>query len=427
MIPAKRYVQGGILVLVALMPFHAFFTTWLGTSLGHRELWQAWKEALLVILGLLSAFIIWKDRTKLAVLKRPVNIAIFAFIAISILASAIGRQVGSHSFWLGAKTDLEFLVACVLAQLVTSPKLEDWTKRLVMITGGLVGLIAIIQVYLLPADFLKHFGYGPTTIEPFRQVDPAVSSIRVLATLGGPNQLGSFMILPSALFAYLLLRKRQWWAVAPLALTVFALVHSYSRSALLGLAVALVLVVAIGQSARKLAIIAVVTIIAAGGLFAVARTAVLQHTQLEYYLLHGQIQYGNELKGSDQNRIPALQQGLQNSLQHPLGRGLGTSGPASFNTDDTNITEDYYLQLAIETGLAGLAAFLVAQVLVASELVRIAGKSDLAIPLLAALAGIAVFNLFLHGWADSSTALVFWSTAGVVIGNAKVRHSHAKH
>ena len=40
----EQVIQLGLLVLVALMPFHAFLTTWLGSGLGHRSLLQGWKE-----------------------------------------------------------------------------------------------------------------------------------------------------------------------------------------------------------------------------------------------------------------------------------------------------------------------------------------------------------------------------------------------
>jgi hypothetical protein len=38
--------------------------------------------------------------------------------------------------------------------------------------------------------------------------------------------------------------------------------------------------------------------------------------------------------------------------------------------------------------------------------------------LIGALVGLSLVNLVLHGWADASTAFVFWIMAGVVIGVA---------
>jgi O-antigen ligase len=202
----------------------------------------------------------------------------------------------------------------------------------------------------------------------------------------------------------------------PLVACTVTLFHSYSRAAWLGIIAAVFVTLAVGLPWRWLLGSALAVVLLALTIFGVSRNSLQNSTVLEYFVLHGHIQYG-QIKGSDEGRLQSMKDGIAKSLAHPLGTGFGTTGPATLGTENANVTENYYLQIAIETGLVGLLLFMAVQLLLAGQLLAIGVKSDLAAPLLGALAGLAVVNLFLHGWADSSTALVFWTAAGVTVGS----------
>lgn len=400
------------------MPFHAFLAVYLGSVFGRQEVFQAWKE--LLILMMAAAVAVPRHYPRLLeIAKRPLNLLVIAYGALSLLVSLANGNVTTASFWFGVKTNLEFLILFLLAQTVASQWLERRLAAIIIATTTVVAGFGFLQVVALPPDWLINFGYGPGTIEPFRLVDPAVNAVRILSTLGGPNQLGSFLILPIAAMIWLLIKNRRWILLVPLALSVFTLIHTYARAAWAGAVVAVAIVI-LASLPRKLALgvaAAGLVIGVMGGQWAVGQ--INQRSQLQFYLLHGQVLDG-VVRGSDDGRLVALERGLNEALSRPLGQGLGAAGPASFRSGDALVTENYYLQLAIETGLAGLLLFVALSVLLAVELYR-RRDSVLAVPLLAALAGISLINLVLHGWADSSTALVFWAAAGVVIRNPRTR------
>ncbi|HSH31383.1 MAG TPA: O-antigen ligase family protein [Candidatus Saccharimonadales bacterium] len=416
---AQRFLAGGIQALVAVMPFHAFLVVWFGTLLGQQALWQAWKEVLILAMLVTLLAVPRRYPELLRIARRPLNLVVLAYMILSLLVSLAGGGVTTAAFWFGVKTNLVFLGLFLLAQTVASARLERCLSRIIIITAIIVSGFGFLQVVALPPDWLANFGYGSDTIEPFRLVDPAVPAIRILSTLGGPNQLGSFLLLPIGLLVWLILRRRQWILIVPLALSLFTLFHSYARAAWIGAAVAVAIVMLVSLP-RKLALgLAAVGLLLGivGGRFALSQ--IDQRSQLQFYLLHGQVLDG-EVRGSDDGRLEALTQGLEEAKQHPLGEGLGSAGPASFRSDKALVTENYYLQLAIEAGLTGLALFIGLSALLARELWRRRHSSDLAVPLLGALAGISLINLVLHGWTDSSTALVFWATAGVAVGSSKL-------
>src|SRR5881296_1310463 len=79
----EKWIRRGLLVLVAVMPFHAFLSVWLGHIAGHQALWQSWKELLLVILTALSAILVWRKPSRL---RRFQNLFSYSLAAFSILA-----------------------------------------------------------------------------------------------------------------------------------------------------------------------------------------------------------------------------------------------------------------------------------------------------------------------------------------------------
>ena len=57
---AERWLGGGLIVLVGILPFHAFLATWLGHLFGSREIIQAWKEVLILLLAGTAAVQLWQ-------------------------------------------------------------------------------------------------------------------------------------------------------------------------------------------------------------------------------------------------------------------------------------------------------------------------------------------------------------------------------
>lgn len=409
------YLYYFLLALVVVMPLHAFLAVSLGNITGYQAVWQAWKEVGLLLGGFAALGLYVSQptiRERLA--KQPAIWSASAFIVVALTVSLITRYVVFGDFLLGAKTTLAFLVLFVVMQTIefTTQRWKLLLTSLLAISSA-IGIFALAQVYLLPKDFLVQFGYGSDTLLPFHLVDPAVKAIRIIATFSGPNQLGSFMILPLIISFWLVTRKK-WLAIIPLALTSFALLNSYSRSSWIGAAIAIFVTLLIRiRGWWKLTLIAVLVAAAIGGV-SLNKASADNLSNVRYYVFHGRPLNG-KIQGSDQSRIERANFGLQTIQRQPLGYGLGTAGPASKNSVQPLITENTYLQIGIETGVIGLLLFGLTIVLTIVALIKRFAVVDETAPLVAIIIGLSVSNLFLHTWADSATALVLWGLTGYVL------------
>jgi len=403
------------------MPFHAFLTTWLGDTFGHRSAFQAWKDVLIILLLLFTAIGIFsKTQLRNFLLKDRLNQLIIAYALVHFITIlAFKPEPVAANFAL--KTNLGFLALLIAAQAVSwlyqPTKVARTLSTIILVSGGVVAVFGTLQALVLPPDWLKSFGYGPGTILPFLPISGSSEFTRILATLGGPNQLGQYLIIPITVASWLAVSQRKYWLLILLVPMLISLFFSFSRSAWLGVAASMAVLLLAQIGWKKFAItILSLAIIGTGLVFSLAKSTNNQTFNLLVH--HG----SNEQSTSNVERSTAIQTAVTEIRQHPFGIGPGRAGPASFQLRRTTgfITENYYLQLALEIGLIGLGLFLVILVLVGLKLWA-GPKLGLGVPLAASLVGISVVNLFLHGWADSTSALVWWGTVGLIIKKPPAR------
>jgi O-antigen ligase len=201
-----------------------------------------------------------------------------------------------------------------------------------------------------------------------------------------------------------------WWLLGASSLV---LLFTYSRSAWLGAIVALALLVwyFLPNSLRKMALLlAVVAVLAgAGGISQLRHNDTVQNT-----VFHSD-ENSAAYVSSNAARSSAMTEGLREVWQQPFGRGPGTAGPASYrNFSAPRIAENYYIQLAQEVGVVGLALFVAINLLLVNELWR-RRRDPLALVLLASLVGITLVNMLSHAWADDTLAVLWWGLAGVAM------------
>ena len=211
------------------------------------------------------------------------------------------------------------------------------------------------------------------------------------------------------------IRRRQWWLLAVPTLGLVPLIHTYSRAAWLGAVAAALVVLALVTPRRLLGWLAAIMALAGIATALLAGQLLKGGGNFQYYLLHSSLKW-NSLRGSDFEHLNSLRTGVSESLAQPFGHGLGSAGPAVFHSGTGAVIESNYLQLSYETGVAGLVLFLGILISLAFELGRRAATNDVAAATLAALTGLCVSSIFLPSWTDSSTALIFWITAGTVVG-----------
>ena len=412
----ERLIWWGTLIVVIGLPFHV-----LAYSLLHQHLpslsgiFRNWKEALTLVLDLAAAGAILITRSR--IWQRLDLWLIAAFTLLHVIFMALTPDAGAAV--LATKVNIVFLL--LYAAATFGPKLTPRRQKLLiwalLLPAAITGAIGLLQLYVLPHDFLTHwgFGYGTDQIRPFELIQNS-SILRVQSIMFGPNQYGSYLALPlilalwlaatkrpartrvaaAALAAVLLInlygtQSRGSWigALAGILALVWLLVHGRGRWALLGLAGAAALVLAISLPH-------------------------LSNSHWAYQLRHNTP--GDSVSASDSTdslHYQRLKEGIAKVARHPLGEGLTASGRASDLTGQSFYTENFYLQIADQVGLEGLALFL-AVILVAGW--RLAGNgSGLALPLLASLIGLSVMNLFSHTWSDGATALLWWGSAGLVL------------
>jgi hypothetical protein len=414
-----RYMQWGLMAIVALMPFHAFLSVSLGHVFGHQAIIQSWKEVLLLILTVAAAVLIIKDRSRLARLRQPWVLASLALIALGLIVTAVSRP-GLLIAAFGIKTDLEFLVGGIIATLVaTKPFLGQLTK-IVLISAAVVTGFDVLQIFVLPPDFLVAFGYGPSTILPYQHIAVGTSALRFPATLGGPNQLGTYLMLPLTLSTALFIRRRNYWYLALFSSSLISLIWTFSRSAWIGAAVAVIITIVAVLPAKLRRPAAIGSAIIAVAVLAALPFILSKGGPLQYFILHSSVASHDQANLSDSQHALSLANGFSSVTEAPLGHGLGTAGPTTLRLGNGNIIENYYLQIGYEMGLLAIAVFGFIVVALVLSLIREGTAVPLALPVAAAFIGISIVALVLPAWVDSTTALIAFIAAGAVTASRDV-------
>lgn len=410
----------GIMVLV---PFHAVFTTWLGSNFGHMDLFRIWKELLLVPVTLACIWLVYgNEKQRKHWNKNKLVVLILAYTLLNIVAGCIAfaqDKVTDKALIFALLINVRFLVfflACVVV-VAYSDWLKTHWRRLLLVPAYMVIGFGLLQVFVLPKDFLTHFGYGPGTIPAIHTVDQKLEYMRVQSFLRGPNPLGAYLVIVlTALTGFWYARRREaWWAVWT-ALAGLVLLLTYSRSAwagaFLSLAVFLWLSLRSQRYRQYLAIGGVfAVIIASGVIFALRNNDVVQNTVFHTDENSVSATSSNEVRSS------ALTSGIKDIAKHPLGQGPGTAGPASFRNKNPKIAENYFLQIGQELGVIGLGLFLAINVWVARFLYS-QRREFLPRLALATLAGLTLINMFSHAWADDTLAYIWWGLAGIALSGA---------
>ncbi len=410
----RHMVWWAVVLLLAVMPFHAFLVIVLGKFIGHQAIWQGWKELLSIAIVGLSVYIFARSQPKERLFRLDTsNVLALAFVALGLVITvALGVAFVPAVF--GIKVVLLPFILFLAIQLAGVQVNDELLTKLVLWPSYMVATVAILQEYFIPQSWWGILGYSDTTIRPIQLVDPAVRSIRAFATLGGPNQLGAYLILPTILGLVLAVRTKRWQYALGAILTGAGSVVSFSRSAWLGMMVALVC--AVFLLGNKMLKIILATLVGLGLvsllLLSSSLPQYLKGTKAQYFLLHGRYNDTSQVEGSDVGRTSSQRKAIAVIAREPWGHGLGTAGPASFRASQPFITESWYLQIGLELGLVGLALFIVFCGNNVVELVRL--NSPLSLALAASIMGLSLTNLFLHAWADSTLGIMTFSLLGLM-------------
>lgn len=428
---ATVFVTSGSAVILAVIPFHAFLTVWAASVFGHYTLVRLWKEVILVLL-LFAAFYLVSQRIELWREMRRSRLfkLLAAYVIVQVLLGLAGyarHDVNRVALGEGLIQDLRlvgmFFVAWVAASY--SPWLRQHWQKLLLVPAAIVIAFGLLQITVLPTNFLTHFGYGAQTIKPYELVDQNSGFVRIQSTLRGPNPFGAYLVVVISALAALLISKKlrknipdgsMWWFLLISLASLIVLYYSYSRSAILGLILSVAVIAWFSirneNVKRWLLIAAAAAIVLFGGLVLIFR----HNTYFEDTVFHSS-QLSHSKTSSNQDRTSALEGGIHDVIHQPLGRGAGSAGPASVhNNHPPRIAENYFLQIGQEAGWLGLAIFIAIYYYVAKGLWERRNDPDgLPLILFASLFGLTLVNMLSHAWADDTLAYLWWGLAGIAL------------
>ncbi len=419
-----RIATALVMTVLSLVPFHAFITVWASTLIGHYTALRVWDDALLLLLFAVACAWLARDRKLWYWFTHSLLVRlIFAYCILTLLLGfvAIAKgEVTRKALAYGVLVNLRYLV-WFLAVLLTAQRsafLRSNWKRLILYPAAVVVVFAVLQYTVLPHNFLAHFGYNAATnIAPIETINHNASYIRVQSFLRGANPLGAYLVVVlAAVSALQAWGRRRWLGVVCGALTLLVLYATGSRSAWIGAALAVSAVTWLRVRSLRARLVlggaAVAVVVLAAGAFSLLRNNV----NVQNEILH--TQPNSVAITSNGAHASATRQGLKDVLRQPLGDGPGTAGPASvYNAGHSaRIAENYYIQIAQETGWVGLFLLLTIFVLVSLELYDKVSESQLALALLASFVGLAFIALLSHSWTDDTLAYVWWGFAGIALG-----------
>ncbi|NDC22204.1 hypothetical protein EBZ57_02425 [bacterium] len=416
-----------IMIIIMVMPFHALLTVWLSSLVGHYTALRLWKELLLIVAGSGAIFLLLTDqKIRQNTLSRRIVWLILAYIALNIVWGIIGffgGDLSAKALGYGLIVNTRFLIFFLIAWAVAlrTDRLRNNWQKMVLWPAVIVVVFGILQFSVLPNDFLKHFGYSVSTIEPFETINSNSNYIRISSTLRGANPLGAYLIIPITFLAMLIMRgKRTWQNVTLLIGALMALAFTFSRSAWIGTALALSTLGVMNLEGRNIAKSNLLLLSLLLALIAGSAYALRSNSHFQNVVFHTEDRSVVKVS-SNQNHWSATKNGVIDVAKHPLGFGPGSAGPASsYNNGKGRIAENYFVQVGQELGWIGLVFFTVINIGV-GYLLWLKRADPLALGLFASFIGITAVNMLMHAWADDTLAYVWWGLAGIAMAPIHVK------
>ncbi len=413
------------MIIILLVPFHGFLTVWLSNLVGHYTVIRLWDEVLLLICIIGAAYLLITDhKIRLDTLSKRLVWLIYIYVFLSIILGIIAyfnHSLTKKALGYGLIVNLRYLLFFLVTWTVAIrlKRVKRNYSKLVIWPAVVVIIFGLAQIFILPHDFLKHFGYGPDKIPVLETINNNPKYVRFASTLRGANPLGAYLIIPISLLTVLLLKtKRKVPYVWILAGSLILLFYTFSRSAWIGVILSLGLILfasKLNKNAQKilLASASVVILLGAGLVLSLHNSTTFQN-----FALHTQ-KNSKVSTTSNEFHLTDLKIGIKDVTKHPIGGGPGSAGPASiYNKGNSKIAENYYIQIAQETGWLGFILFILINAIVGYNL-WLKRRDPLALSLLASLFGITFINLLSHAWSDDTLSYIWWGLAGLTMVSEK--------
>jgi hypothetical protein len=394
----------------------------------------AWKEILLAV----ALARVSRDALRNRALPFRPGVADWLALAYGALVvayafvpqSALGGSATRHTVALAAKHDLVPVGAFFLGRSLRIGR--DELRRLawtVLGTAGFVAALGIVDVYAVPIGwwrtngvvdyFSKQLGYTyhgtghlPENFiynvggdKPFLR--------RLVSTFLSPLASSYLMVV-----ALLLVPRRR--IALPLGIVAFAgLLFTFSRSALVALAIGLVVVGLMRRRWHELAAAVVVIGIAVGWAHLFPKIGATGHfTKSDLVYQHrragkstGSFSATSSNEPSLHEHWLALKDGIRTTVHHPQGFGLGNVGQTASRTGTAiKAGESNYTEMGAELGLLGALLWIAWGLAILVGLWR-----SRAVRMTAAFAAVLALAIQTDVIGDPWVAYVAWSFAGALL------------
>ncbi len=434
-----KVLKGGVMAILVIAPFYAFLVVVLASHLKHLDLFKIWKEiALASLFVLLVGFVVthWQSsrlyiKNKLIILSVLYGLLILVVASYDLLTARVSRPAVIYGLLVDGRL-IGFFVLVLSISLVKQFHTKVPWRRIIIIPAILVVSFGLLQMTILPKDFLGHFGYNAQTIAPYKTIDNQPNLVRVQSSLRGPNPLGAYLLVISSILVALIIKEphnpyRKRFMLLLLA-SLIVLFGTYSRAAWAGAFISLVIILALSfkPPPRKSSLVLPGAVIAITIL--VGTVLLFRNTYLFQNVFFHTSNRSTSSVSSNAQRASAFKNGLHDIINHPFGTGVGSAGPASLrNTKHpARLAENYYLQIGQEIGVIGLVLFIAIQFLVVVHLYNTRNRV-LALSLLASFVGLIIVNMTSHAWTDDTLAYVWWGLAGIAVAPAILNEKRKHH
>jgi hypothetical protein len=411
--------------ILAYAPLHILLSTWLGTSFGVLPIAKVAKD-IVMLWGLGLATIVYVSRYRYCKLISDRLIQLIVVYALLTVGIALAKPTDPDAEILGIVFNLRFLAMFVYGYMLSRLDGRDWVRtaaiKAVFASAIIVLVFGVVQYLVLPDNALRHLGYARENgVLPAFFIDDKPDLERIMSTQRDPNSFGSYVLIIIGLAGALWAKRKQYRTLTQgiLLLGLLCLWYTFSRSAWIGSVITILTLYVLTAGKYR---ISPGRLKQAGLAAAVLLTVGLSmlYAARDTYFVQNVVFHADEsttLEDPNELRVRFYQESVDEIATNPLGYGPGTAGLASIRNDvqGTRLNENYYLQIATEVGLVGLALFVAILVVTARRLYILSRKGNwIAIGLLASFAGLAFTNLLVHIWATEAVAYTWWALAGLL-------------
>jgi hypothetical protein len=411
----------------------------------------AWKEILLAV-ALVRVGTDAARARRLPFRMRVVDWLALAFAALCIVyafipQSALGGEAGRKAVVLALRHDLVPVAAYFLGRSLRLGRVE--LRRLAWTLAGTAGFVAVVgllDVYLIPIGwwrtngvvdyFHRHLGYDYHGTGE----NPRVAGLpenfvynvggdrpflrRLVSTFLSPLA-SSYLFVVVLVGAAAIVRRRRAIVLLLLAVIAAGLLFTFSRSALLALAVGLVVLAAVQRRPWLVAGAAAVVVVAIGWAHAfphIAPTGNWTKADIAYQHQLAAAHPGTTNAPTSANESSlsehwqSLKDGIRTVIHHPQGFGLGNVGQTASRTGTPlKAGESNYTELGAELGLLGAVLWTAWNVALLIALIRAGRSNPWAAALAGAFAAILVLAIQTDVIGDPWVAYCVWVLGGALV------------